>query len=156
VNRPRASLQVARAAVGLTARLLPSPAARARYRAEFLAELHELPRAGRLRYAAGVLSQAFALRAAVGASSSVGEERAMSLDAALAGRHPGGTGDEEVPMTVPTTPAPLWRCRVFRLHRWVSRSTEDGGRYDLCSLCGQDRGPAGRGMMTTPPWPGSR
>ncbi len=59
-------------------------------------------------------------------------------------------------MTAPTTRAPFWRCRVFRLHRWVRHSTEDGGRYQSCAQCGVDRGPAGLGPMTTPPWPGGR
>ena len=55
----------------------------------------------------------------------------------------------------PITPVvPFWRCRVFRWHDFVARSTEDGGRFQVCLRCGQDRGPAGRGMMTTPPWPG--
>jgi hypothetical protein len=31
-----------------------------------------------------------------------------------------------------------WRCRVFRWHRWVGRSTEDGGRYTTCLRCGHD------------------
>jgi hypothetical protein len=59
-------------------------------------------------------------------------------------------------MPLTTTRVPVWRCRVLRLHRWVRRSTEDGGLYEACAQCGEDRGPAGRGMMTTPPWPGGR
>lgn len=59
-------------------------------------------------------------------------------------------------MTLPATQVPFWRCRVLRLHRWTWRGTDDGGRYQSCVLCGEDRGPAGRGMMTTPPWPGGR
>jgi hypothetical protein len=133
MNSPRAPLPVARAAVGLTARVLRGPAARARYRAEFLAELHELPPGGQLRYAAGVLSQALALRAALGAARSLVEEHAMTLT---------------------THPAPPWRCRLLHLHRWVMRSTEDGERYQACALCGVDRGPVSAGMSSTPPWPG--
>ena len=56
-------------------------------------------------------------------------------------------------MSLITTRVPVWRCRVS-LHRWVTRSTEDGGLYEACSQCGQDRGPVGFGPMTTPPWPG--
>jgi len=55
--------------VGFAARLLPTPADRRRYQAEFVAELYGLPRSAQLRHAAGVLSQTFALRAALGASS---------------------------------------------------------------------------------------
>ena len=135
MTSPRAPLPVARAAVGLTARVLPSLADRERYRAEFLAELHELPPAGQLRYAAGVVSQAFALGAALGNVRSLVEEDAM---------------------TRTTHPVPFWRCRVLRLHRWVRHSTEDGGRFEACSHCGEDRGPAGYGPLTTPPWPGGR
>ena len=58
--------------------------------------------------------------------------------------------------TLTTAQVPFWRCRVFRLHRWVRHSTEDGGLYEGCAQCGEDRGPAGKGMMTTPPWPGGR
>jgi hypothetical protein len=59
-------------------------------------------------------------------------------------------------MTLPGTRVPFWRCRVFRMHRWVLRTTEDGGIYEACARCGVDRGPVGFGPMTTPPWPGRR
>ena len=49
-----------------------------------------------------------------------------------------------------------WRCRVLRWHDWTRRSTEDGGRFDVCCRCGVDRGPVGSGPLTTPPWPGRR
>jgi hypothetical protein len=133
MNGPRAPLPVARAGVVLATRALPRPTDRARYRAEFLADLHDLPPAGQLRYTVGVLSRTFALRAALGAAPSRAEEDAMTLS---------------------VLPVVSWRCRVFRLHRWVRHSTEDGGRFEACALCGQDRGPAGLGPMTTPPWPG--
>jgi hypothetical protein len=53
-----------------------------------------------------------------------------------------------------TTPArvPLFRCPVFRWHRWVTRSTEDGERYAACAHCGRllhdgaTRGPNSRGF----------
>jgi hypothetical protein len=57
-------------------------------------------------------------------------------------------------MTLTATRTSFWRCRVFRWHDFATRSTEDGGRFQVCLRCGLDRGPAGRGMMTTPPWPG--
>jgi hypothetical protein len=118
MTRARAPLAVARAGVELSVRALPDWHDRLRYRAEYLAELHDLAPAGQLRYTAGVLSQTFALRTALGASP---------------------TGAEEDAMTIATTKAPFWRCRVFRWHRWVMRSTEDGGRYMTCARCDRDR-----------------
>src|SRR4051794_35930610 len=101
----------ARLAVGLAARLLPTAADRRRYQAEFVAELHGLPPAEQLRHAAGVLSQTFALRAALGALP------------------------EEVRMT---SFGRRFRCRVLRWHDWQLHSTEDGGLYRSCSVCRLD------------------
>ena len=109
---------VARAGVEVAVRALPDWHDRLRYRAEFAADLHDLSSTDQLRYAAGVLSQTFALRAALGSVPSRVEEDAM---------------------TITTVRAPFWRCRVFRWHRWVVRSTEDGGRYETCASCGRDR-----------------
>jgi hypothetical protein len=115
----RAPLAVARAGVELAVRALPDWHDRLRYRAEFSAELHGLTPAAQLRYTAGVVSQSLALRAALGPSPSRAEEAAMSST---------------------TTPRAFsWRCTVFRWHRWVVRSTEDGGRYSTCRRCGRDR-----------------
>ena len=124
---PPAPLWVARVGVALATRSLPTLADRHRYRAEFLAELHDLPPAGQLRFTAGVLSQTFALRAALGSSPTRAEEDAMTL-----------------PRTTVT-----WRCRVLRAHVWVSRSTEDGGRYLVCRRCGRDKGQASWGPDNT-------
>jgi hypothetical protein len=113
---PRAPVPVARAAVGLAVRPLRDED-RARYRAEFTADLAALPPLGQLRYAAGVLSQVFVLRAALGSAPTRAEEAAMSA---------------------PTRArVPFLRCRVFRWHRWVTRSTEDGDRYAACAACGR-------------------
>ena len=30
------------------------------------------------------------------------------------------------------------RCRILRRHRWTTASTEDGGRYRVCTLCGHE------------------
>ena len=57
-------------------------------------------------------------------------------------------------MTRPAIRVPFWRCRVFRWHDFVWRSTEDGGRFQVCACCGLDRTPVSPGPMTTPPWPG--
>ena len=114
----RAPLRVARTGIELAVQRLPQLDDRRRYRAEFLAELHSLPPSAQLRYTAGVLSQTFALRAALGSSPTRAEEAAM---------------------TASTTAArvPFLRCRVFRWHRWVTRSTEDGERYPACADCGR-------------------
>ena len=48
-------------------------------------------------------------------------------------------------MTPTATRARFWRCRVFRWHDFVTRSTEDGGRYQVCRRCDVDRGPGGYG-----------
>jgi hypothetical protein len=104
----------ARFVVGLATRVLPSPAARRRYYAEFVAELYGQARAAQLRHAAGVLSQAFTLRAALGAPTSPLEEAAVQ---------PFGR---------------RFRCHVLRWHHWQLHSTEDGGRYRSCSVCGKE------------------
>ena len=129
-----AARSTARAAVALVVVALRTKEHRERYRAEFLAELYDLEPGRELRHSAGLLSRAFALRAALGASPRCAEDA----------------------MTLSITPVPPWRCRVLRWHTWVTRSTEDGGRYGVCARCGIDRGPVGYGPMTTPPYPGPR
>jgi hypothetical protein len=116
--RSTSALPLARAGVVLAVRVLPGLDDRLRYRAEFLADLSSLRPMGQLRYAAGVLSQTFALRAALGSIPTRAEEDAMTLT---------------------TTRRFLWRCRIVRQHHWVLRSTEDGGRYQACSRCGCER-----------------
>ena len=113
----RAPLRVARVGCEVAVRRLPELDDRLRYRAEFLAELHDLSPADQLRYSAGVMSQMFALRAALDATPNRAEEAAMSVTA---------------PRRVP-----FFRCRVFRWHRWVTRHTEDGERYPACADCGR-------------------
>lgn len=116
MSRERAPTRVARLGVGLAARLLPTQVARDRYAAEFLAELHGMPAAAQRRHTAGILSQVFALRAALGRSPSPTEERA-----------------------VPTIPlGRRVRCRLFRWHHWHTYSTEDGGLYKACTVCHKD------------------
>ena len=116
MNRRPAPLPAARAGVALATAALRR-ADRERYRAEFLAELHALPPAAQLRYVAGVLVQTLALRAALGSIPTRAEEAAMTV----------GAG----PIS--------FRCRLLHRHRWVRRSTEDGGRYTTCTRCGRDR-----------------
>ncbi len=110
---------VARAGVELAVRALPDLDDRLRYRAEFAADLAVLGPAAQLRYAAGALSQTFALRAALGTSPTRAEEDAMTV-----------------------TPARRvhWQCRLFGAHDWVSRSAEDGSRYVACRRCGKEKG----------------
>jgi hypothetical protein len=114
----------ARLTVGLAARLLPTPADRRRYQAEFVAELHGLTPAAQLRYAVGVLSQTFALRAALGSTAT----RLVEAEMSSIGQR--------------------FRCRVLRWHDWHLHSAEDGTRYLSCSVCGKDH-PGRRGMDNT-------
>jgi hypothetical protein len=117
---------VARAGVEIAVRALPDLDDRLRYRAEFRADLHELPRAAQLRYAAGVLSQTFALRAALGSAPTRAEEDAM---------------------TVPTPRRFFWQCRLLGAHDWVSRSAEDGSRFVACRRCGKEKGDTGTNLI---------
>ena len=114
----RAPVPLARAGCELAVRRLPELDDRLRYRAEFLAELHGLPPAAQLRFAAGVVSQMFALRAALGSTPSRAEEDAMTITARRTFN---------------------WRCRILHRHHWVTRSTDDGSRYEQCTRCGKDR-----------------
>ena len=109
-------LPLARAGVGLAVRALPELDDRLRYRAEFLAELHGLSAAAQLRYAAGVLSQTLALRAALGSEPSRVEEDAM---------------------TIMRTRPFFWRCRIVRWHHWKTVRNPDGEPYRECARCGE-------------------
>jgi hypothetical protein len=109
--RPRPA---ARIAVALATRALPTVEDCDRYRSEFLADLHDLPTGLQLRYAAGVLSQTLALRAALGTDPRRIEEAGMTLQTSI------------------------WRavrCHGLRLHYWKTYSTDDGSRYVACSVC---------------------
>ena len=110
-------LPAARWAVGLAARLLPTPADRRRYQAELTAELYGLSPAEQARYVTGLLSHVLALRAALGTSS----------------RPP------ELPMST-STRAPF-RCRVLRMHRWMGHGAPHHGHVRICTLCGEEQGP---------------
>jgi hypothetical protein len=101
-------------AVGVAARALPTAADRRRYHAEFVAELHDLPPAEQLRYAAGVLSQVPALRGALRTHSHPTEEVAM-----------------------PST----FRCRALRWHHWTHRAAPHHGHIRVCIRCGREQGP---------------
>jgi hypothetical protein len=115
----RGPIGPARLGCELALRALPEPDDRLRYRAEFTADLTCLGPAAQLRYAAGVLSQTFALRAALGTTPARAEEDAMTL---------------------PTRRRPFSiRCSLLRWHAWARRSTEDGGRYLACRRCGRER-----------------
>lgn len=117
-SRAPLPLPLARAAVGLAVRPLPELDDRLRYRAEFTADLVALSALGQLRYSAGILTQTFALRDALGSAPTLAEEAAMSV-------------------ITTTTKSPFWRCRVFRAHTWITRSTEDGSRFRVCRGCGR-------------------
>ena len=113
-----APLRIARLGIEVAVRALPELDDRLRYRAEFLADLHALPARAQLGYAAGVASQTFALRAALGSSPTRAEEDAM---------------------TVSEPRRFHWQCRLFGAHDWVSRSAEDGSRYVACRRCGKHK-----------------
>ena len=108
---------VARWGVGLAARLLPTRADRRRYQAEFVAELYGLPVSAQLRHTAGVVSQAFALRAALGGTATTSEEVVMQ-----------------------STAGQRFRCHVLHWHHWTTVSTPDGGRYVACAVCRKEHG----------------
>ncbi len=112
----RAPVPLARLGVGLAVRVLPRPGDRARYYCEFIAELYGLPASVQLRHTAGVLSEVFALRAALGESPSPMEEKVMP--------------------TIPT--GRRLRCRILRWHHWHTYSTDDGGLYKACTVCHKD------------------
>jgi hypothetical protein len=115
----RPVVPVARLGIDLAARALPTRADRERYATEFLAELHGLSPAAQLRHTAGVLSQTFALRAALGASASRGIEEAAMRTTIPAGQR--------------------FRCRYMHWHYWHTFSTDDGERYVACSVCRKER-----------------
>lgn len=106
----------ARGLTWLAATTLPR-SARARYRREFVADLHELTRPQQASYALHVLACALPLRLAVGS----------------------GTQDpvlEAIDMTT-RRHRPL-RCLLNVRHEWHTESTEDGSRYARCRRCGKD------------------
>ena len=133
----RLPLRLARAAVRLAARSLPTPKARARYEAEFLAELHGLDAWRQIRHTAGVLLRIVALRAALGSAARVEENVVTTM------------------LIRPGDRTPFWRCRMIRLHDFEVCWTEDGGRYQRCARCGEDSGRGGFATMATAvPYPG--
>jgi hypothetical protein len=102
--------------VELAASTLPA-AHRGRYMQEFTAELYGLTHAHQLRHASGVLSNAWALRAALGKPA------------------PGSMGDTTMRIV---QRRPL-TCVVLRWHKWKVYSTEDGSnRYNKCLKCGRE------------------
>ena len=106
----------ARFAVELAASRLPTPADRRRYQAEFVAEPYGEPALVQLRRALGVLSRTHALRAAL--------------------------SDQHAPLLAQRRRQPFnrrLRCRALRWHSWAGFSTDDGGRYTACLVCGRDR-----------------
>jgi hypothetical protein len=118
MSSPRAPVAGARFCIDLAVCGLPTRADRERYYAEFVAELYGLSPADQLRHVAGFLSQAFALRAALGDSRAPIEERAVNETPSLRRR---------------------FLCRALRHHDWHGWSTEDGGRYQSCTVCHRDR-----------------
>jgi hypothetical protein len=103
----------ARFGVAVAVRTVPRRADRERFSAEYVAELYGQPAAVQVRLVTGFLSQAFALRAALGASPSPIEERQM-----------------------PTmSHGRKFLCHVVHRHHYKWSSTEDGNRYRACTYC---------------------
>ena len=90
---------------------------RHRYALEFISELYGMPRSQQIRHSVHVLSQAWALRAALAET--------------------GAAPTHEKTMTVKTTNRPF-RCLLSH-HLWRWASTEDGDRFEHCVRCGRDR-----------------
>src|SRR5262249_27134453 len=112
----RAAGYLPRHTVQVATRVLPG-ATRERYRQEFLAELYGLSRARQLRYAFGVLSRSWALRAAINTPT---EATAADME-----------------IVFPRRRRPLY-CRLIR-HYWVDLSSDDGSsRYRQCARCGKE------------------
>jgi len=112
----RPPVPAARFLVEFAAARPPTPADRRRYQAEFVAELYGEPTLVQLRRAFGVVSRTHALRVAL--------------------------SDARAPLLAQRRRQPLGRrlrCRVLRWHSWARFSTDDGGRYSACSVCGKDR-----------------
>ena len=105
--------------VDLAVRTLPA-AHRERYRREFTAELHFIPRANQLRYATKVLS------------------RTWSLRQALTEPAPDAIGESTM-KKVATRPL---SCRLHLWHQWRRHFTEDGARYKACAKCGKELPPS--------------
>lgn len=108
----------ARCAVLTAIQLLPSGPSRARYRQEFLADLHFIDTSTQLRYSAGILLRAWALRRALT------QERSVPHDA---------------------LPTRALLCRLNLHHEWRTARTEDGARYRRCHRCGKDHPSLGHG-----------
>ena len=109
----RGPIAGARFGVALAVRTVPRRADRERFRAEYEAELYGQPAAAQVRLVTGFLSQAFALRAALGAAPSPLEGPAMPI----------------------TSVGHRFRCRVLRHHHYRVYSTDDGHRYRACQFC---------------------
>jgi hypothetical protein len=120
----RSPIPGGRLGVTLAVRALPRRADRDRFSAEYLAELYGQPPAAQVRQLTGFLSQAFVLRAALGAAPS----------------------PMEGPVMTPTTVGHRFRCHVLRHHRYRWYSADDGSRYRACQFCRKEspgnRGPA--------------
>ncbi len=124
---PHACAPGVRTAIGLAVRTLPTREDRSRYLDEYLGDLSGLSPREQLRYAAGALSQAFALRAALRSA-------------------PGSLRE-------PLSMRERWRwtrCHLLRQHCWKTFSAEDGSRCTACAVCRKEHpgelpggGPAG-------------
>ena len=110
-------------ATAIAARVAGSGAVRNRYRQEFLAELHDLPRFEQAWYAARVLSQSWKLRVALRPHENPVRPR---------------------PLTAPRSA----RCYLRLHHSWAQHRAVDGSStYRLCARCGKYADPTGPSLV---------
>jgi Transcriptional regulator PadR-like family. len=122
---PRAVAPISRHIIEFAAQTLPS-SRRDRYRHEFTAELHFIPRNEQLRFALRVLSRTWALRAAFNAPT------------------PASVGE----ITLTKIAARPLHCRLHLWHHWRTCHTEDGHRYKACARCGREIARSSWGFQT--------
>jgi hypothetical protein len=113
----------ARGGVTFATLALPRGETRNRYRQEFLADLHVLPRPDHAAYTLAVLANAWSLRQAAA----------------------GHTRTKEITMKKPQTPL---GCRLNLRHHWHWEPIENSAeRIRRCTRCGKFGGVTGQGSM---------
>ena len=112
----RAPTRLARGLIALSVTVLPK-SARARYRREFIADLHELSRVEQAGYALHVLAGSVPLRLAVRGATRTSPAEAIDM-----------TTRQGRPLL----------CWLTLHHDWHGESAEDGTRYQRCRRCGKD------------------
>ena len=115
--------------VELAAQVLPGGSKRRRYLEEFQAELYGMPTRRQAAHALRILAFSWSLRRA---TANPNRER-MTLMTMLRSK-------------------PLL-CRLNIRHHWERQINPDGGRYERCTKCGEDRVPFGWNLEYRPGQP---